>query len=61
MESYDGKIPQAATKAKNDKTIEENIGVGIGRFTLGTHQQGFTKRLGTYLGYTDRRQIEHML
>ena len=51
-------IPQAATKAKNDKTIEENIGVGIGRFTLGTHQQGFTKRLGTCMGNTGGEQIE---
>ena len=43
MGSYAGSIPQSATKAKNDKIIEGRIGVGMGRFTPGTHQQGNQK------------------
>ena len=43
MGSYVGEIPQSATKAKNDKRIEGHIGVGMGRFTPGTHQQGNKK------------------
>ena len=39
--SYAGKIPQSATKAKNDKRIEGRIGVGMGRFTPGTHCHEF--------------------
>ena len=48
-----GKIPQSATKAKNDKRIEGRIEVDVGRFTSGTHQQrheNFTKRLRTCVG-----------
>ena len=41
--SYAGEIPQSATKAKNDKRIESRIGVGMGRFTPGTNQQGNQK------------------
>ena len=37
--SYAGEIPQSVTKAKNDKRIEGHIGVCMGRFTPGTHQQ----------------------
>ena len=33
----------AKTKAKNDKKIEGRIGVGMGRFTPGTHLQGNQK------------------
>ena len=45
MESDAGEIPQAAAEAKNDKRYEGRIGVGIGRFTLETHQEGFMKRI----------------
>ena len=41
MESDAGEIPQAATKAKNEKTEFKiaNVGVGtIGRYIPGTHQ-----------------------
>ena len=41
MESDAGEIPQAAAEAKNDKRYEGRIAVGIGRFTLETHQIGF--------------------
>ena len=53
MGSYDGEIPQSATKARNDKRIEGHIEVDVGRFTSGTHQQrhqNFTKRLRTCMG-----------
>ena len=43
MKSYAGEIPQADTKAKNDKRFEGCIAVGIVRFTLETHQKGFIK------------------
>ena len=43
MYHYAGEIPLSATKAKNDKRIEGRIGVGMGRLTPGTHQQGNQK------------------
>ena len=52
MEGYAGEIPQAATKAKNDKRFEGGVGIGIGRFTLETHQKSFRKRLRTCVGQT---------
>ena len=61
MESYAGDIPQAATKAKNDKRFDDRIAVGIGRFTLETHQEGFMKRLRTCVGHTGSGQVQHML
>ena len=61
MESDAGEIPQAAAEAKNDKRFEGRIAVGIGWFTLATHQKGFIKRLGTCVGRTDGGQVKHML
>ena len=61
MESDAGEIPPAAAEAKNDKRYEGRIAVGIGRFTLETHQKGFLKRLRTCVGHTDGRQVKHML
>ena len=61
VESIAGEIPQAATKAKNDKGFQGRIGVGIGRFTLETHQQGFIKRLRTCVGHTGGGQVQHMV
>ena len=51
MKSYAGEIPQATTKAKSNKRVEDRIGVGFGRLVLGTylkllsltHPEGFTK------------------
>ena len=60
MESYAGKIPQAAADAKNDKRYEGRIAVGIGRFILETHQKGFLKRLRTCVGHIDGAQVKHM-
>ena len=51
MERDAGEIPQAAAEAKNDKRYEGRIAVGIGRFTLATHQKGFLKRLRTCVGH----------
>ena len=61
MESYAGEIPQAATKAKNDKRFEGRIAVGIWRFTLETHQIGFIEKLRTRVGHTGGGQVQHML
>ena len=61
MVSYAGEIPQAATKAKNDLRFEDRIAVGIGRFTLETHQKGFLKRFRTCVSYTGSGQVKHML
>ena len=36
-------IPHAATKAKNDKKIEDRIAVDMGRFTSGIDQHGHLK------------------
>ena len=60
MKSYAGEIPQAATKVKKDKRFEGRIVVGIGRFTLETHQKGFLKRLRTCVGHTSDRQVQNM-
>ena len=40
---YAGEIPQFATKTQNNERIEGRIGVDMGRFTSGTHQQGHQK------------------
>jgi len=40
VESYAEEIPQAATKAKNDRRFEGRIAIGISRFILETHQKG---------------------
>ena len=61
MESDAGEISQAAAEAKNDMRYEGHIAVGIGRFTLETHQKGFIKRLRTCVGHTGDGQIQHML
>ena len=61
MESDAKEVPQAAAEAKNDKRYEGRIAVGIGRFTLATHQKGFLKRLKTCVGYTGDGQVQHML
>ena len=61
MDSYAGEIPQAAAEAKNDKRFEGCITVGIGRFTLETHQKGFIRRLKTSVGHTGDGQVQHML
>ena len=61
MESDAEEIPQAARKAKKDQRFEGRIAVGIGRFTLKTHQKGFLKRLITYVGHTGGGQCQHML
>ena len=61
MESYAGEISQAAAEAKKDQRFEGYIAVGIGRFTLETHQKGFIKRLRTCVGHTGGRQVQHML
>ena len=61
MESDAGEIPQAAAEAKTDKRYEGRIAVGIGRFTLATHQKGFIKRLRTCVGHTGGGQVKHML
>jgi len=60
LESYAGEIPQSATKAKNDKRFEGRIALGIGRFTLETHQKGFLKRLRTCVGHTGGGKVQHM-
>ena len=39
MENHAVEIPQAATKAKNDKRFEGRIAVEIEKFTLKTHQE----------------------
>ena len=54
-------IPQAATKAKNDKRFEGRIAIGIGRFTLKIYQKGFIRRLRTCVGHTGGAQVKHML
>ena len=61
MESNAGEIPQAAAEAKNDERYEGHIAVGIGRFTLETHQKGFLKRLRTCVSHTGCGQVKHML
>ena len=61
MESNAGEISQAAAEAKNDKRYEGRIAVGIGRFTIETHQKGFLKRLRTCVGHTGGGQDQHML
>ena len=61
MKSYAEEIPQAAAEAKNNKRFKGCIAVGIGRFTLETHQKGFIKRLRTCVGHTGDGQIQHML
>ena len=61
MESHAGEIPQAARKAKNEKRFEGRIAVGIGRFTIETHQKGFLKRLRTCVGHTYGGQVKYML
>ena len=61
MKRYTEEIPQAAAEAKNDKRFEGRIAVGIGRFTLETHQKGFIKRLRTCVGRTGGGQVQHML
>ena len=37
------------------------IVVGIGRFTLETHQKGFIRRLKTSVVHTGDGQVQHML
>ena len=54
-------ISKAAAEAKNDKRYEGRPAVGIGRFTLETHQKGFLKRLRTCVGHTGGEQVKHML
>ena len=61
VESYAGEIPQAATKAKNDKRFEGRIAVGIERLTIETHKKGFIRRLKTSVGHTGDEQVQHML
>ena len=61
MESCAGEISQAAAEARNDKRFEGRIAVGIGRFTLETHQKGFIRRLKTSVGQTGDGQVQHML
>ena len=62
MKSYAGEISQAAPEAKNDKRFEGHIAVGIGRFTLETHQRGFIKRFKTCVGhYTGDGQVQYRL
>jgi len=63
--SYAGEIPQFATKTKNNNRIERHIGVDMGRFTSGTHQQGHQKLCNetktiAYVG-TGGGHIEHKL
>ena len=60
MKSDAEDIPQATAEAKNDKRYEGRIAVGIGRFTLETHQKGFLKRLRTCVGHFDGAQVKHM-
>ena len=57
MESYAGAIPQAVTKAKNDKRFEFRIAVDIGRFTQETHQKSFLKRVRTCVDHTCGEQV----
>ena len=57
MQSYAGKISQAAAEAKNDKIFEGHIAVGIGRFTLETHQKDLLKRLRTCVCHTGGGQV----
>ena len=59
MVSYAGQIAQAATKAKNDGTVEDRLLVYIENSPQGTHQQGFAKRLRTCVGHAGGRQIDH--
>ena len=61
MESDGGEISQAAAEAKNYKKYEGRIAVGIGRFTLETHEKGFLKTLRTCVGHTGGGQVKHML
>ena len=61
MKSYAGEIPQASTKAKNYRSFECRIEVGIERFTLETDQKGFIKRLRTCVGHTGSGQVPQML
>ena len=61
MESYAAEIQQAVAKAKNDKRCEGRIAVGIGRFTLETHQKGFIKRLRICVSHTGCGQAKHIL
>ena len=49
MESEAGEI-HSFNERKNDKRLEGRVEVGIGRFTLETHQKGFIKRLRTCVG-----------
>ena len=61
MKSYAGEISQAAAEAKRVKRFEGRIAVGMGRFTLETHQEGFIKRFKTCLGHAAGGQVQHML
>ena len=50
MESYAGEIPHAAAEAKNVKRFEGRIAVGIGEFTLETHNKRLYKETQNMCG-----------